>query len=122
MSSKKKGSDDKDQKPVRISAIDEDVLTALLGRELYGLEILDQLNLDRPSELKFGSLYPALNRLEKKGLVSWQWGDEVDESGGARRKYYKVTGLGARSLRAVQEYRISLGQRASQTLVMCGSL
>lgn len=111
---KKKSPDNKDQKPVRISAIDEDVLTVLLGRELYGLEILDQLNLDRPSELKFGSLYPALNRLEKKGLVSWKWGDEVDESGGARRKYYKVTGLGARSLRIVQGYRASLAQRARQ--------
>ena len=117
---KKKGPDDKAQKPVRISAIDEDVLTALLGRELYGLEILDQLNLDRPSELKFGSLYPALNRLEKKGLVSWKWGDEVDESGGARRKYYKVTGLGARSLRAVQEYRALLAQRAGQAPAMWG--
>ena len=117
---KKKGPDDKDQKPVRISAIDEDVLTALLGRELYGLEILDQLNLERPSELKFGSLYPALNRLEKKGLVSWEWGDEVDESGGARRKYYKVTGLGARSLRAVQEYRTSLAQRAGAAPAMWG--
>ncbi|MEM1239742.1 MAG: PadR family transcriptional regulator [Cyanobacteria bacterium P01_H01_bin.26] len=117
---KKKDPDNKDQKPVRISAIDEDVLTALLGRELYGLEILDQLNLDRPSELKFGSLYPALNRLEKKGLVSWKWGDEVDESGGARRKYYKVTGLGVRSLRAVQEYRAALAQRAGQAPAMCG--
>ena len=119
-SKKKKGPDDKDQKPVRISAIDEDVLTALLGRELYGLEILDQLNLNRPTELKFGSLYPALNRLQKKGLVSWQWGDEVDESGGARRKYYKVTGLGARSLRAVQEYRASLAQRTSEASAMWG--
>lgn len=117
---KKKGPDDKDQKPVRISAIDEDVLTTLLGRELYGLEILDQLNLDRPSELKFGSLYPALNRLHKKGLVSWAWGDEVDESGGARRKYYKVTGLGARSLRAVQAYRVSLARRTGEASAMWG--
>lgn len=102
------------EKSIKISAIDEDLLTVLLGRELYGLEILDQLNLDRPIELKFGSLYPALNRLEKKGLVSWKWGDEVDESGGARRKYYKVTGLGAKSLSQVQRYRATLAQRASQ--------
>lgn len=90
-------------KPVRLSAIDEDMLSLLLGRELYGLEILDQLNLDRPTNiLRFGSLYPALGRLEKKGLVSWRWGDKVDEFGGARRKYYKVTGLGASSLEAVR--------------------
>ena len=111
---------DSQDKPVRLSAIDEDILTVLLGRELYGLEILDQLNLDRPIELKFGSLYPALNRLEKKGLVSWKWGDEVDESGGARRKYYKVTGLGARALRQVQQYRAALAERAAQAQSMWG--
>ncbi len=109
---KKKSSDDEPLKPVKLSAIDEDLLTVLLGRELYGLAILDQLNLDRPvGKLKFGSLYPALNRLEKKGLVSWRWGDEVEGSGGARRKYYKITGLGARSLTAVQSYRAALSQR-----------
>lgn len=100
--------------PVKLTAIDEDVLTVLLGRELYGLEILDQLNPDRPVPLSFGSLYPALNRLDKKGLISWRWGDEMEESGGARRKYYKITGLGARSLRAVQEYRSLLLQRSQQ--------
>ena len=99
---------------VKLTAIDEDVLTVLLGRELYGLEILDQINPDRPVPLSFGSLYPALNRLEKKGLITWRWGDEMEESGGARRKYYKVTGLGARALRAVQEYRSLLVQRSQQ--------
>lgn len=67
----------------RLSAIDEDLLTALLGRELYGLEVLEVLNPGRPIKLRFGSLYPALNRLEKKGFVTWRWGDEMDESGGA---------------------------------------
>ena len=108
--------------PVKLSAIDEDILTVLLGRELYGLEILDQLNLDRPIEIRFGSLYPAMNRLEKKGLVSWKWGDEVDESGGARRKYYKVTGLGAKALSAVQQYRASLAKRPSQPTMWGGEL
>jgi PadR family transcriptional regulator, regulatory protein PadR len=104
---------DDEQDSVRISAIDEDILTVLLGRELYGLEILDELNPDRPIPLRFSSLYPALNRLEQKGLVDWKWGDEMDESGGARRKYYKVTGLGAKTLRSVQEYRMALMLRAN---------
>ena len=110
---KKKDPSDQPSKPVKLSAIDQDIITVLLGRELYGLAILDQLNLDRPIELRFGSLYPALNRLEKKGLVTWKWGDEVDESGGARRKYYKVSGLGARTLQEVQQYRAALAQRAA---------
>ncbi|MEM9120943.1 MAG: helix-turn-helix transcriptional regulator [Cyanobacteria bacterium P01_F01_bin.56] len=100
-------------KPVKLSAIDEDVLTVLMGRELYGLEILDQLNLDRPTgKLLFSSLYPALNRLEKRGLVKWRWGDEVEKSGGARRKYFKVSGQGAKSLQAVQQYRARLQTNA----------
>ena len=119
---RKKDTQNKDSEAIRISAIDEDILTVLLGRELYGLEILDQLNLDtRPSgELRFGSLYPALNRLEKKGLVSWKWGDAVDESGGARRKYYKVTGLGTKTLREVQQYRASLAERAARVNTILG--
>jgi PadR family transcriptional regulator, regulatory protein PadR len=103
-----------DQDSVRLSAIEEDVLTALLGRELYGLELLDELNPDRPIPLRFGSLYPVLNRLEKKGLVACRWGDEQADSGGARRKYYKVTGLGASTLQSVQQYRMALALRATR--------
>jgi PadR family transcriptional regulator, regulatory protein PadR len=113
MSRSKKTVDD-EQDSVRLSAIDEDILTVLLRRELYGLEILDELNPDRPIPLRFSSLYPALNRLEQKGLVDWKWGDEMADSGGARRKYYKVTGLGAKTLRSVQEYRRALASRANR--------
>ena len=102
--------------PVKLSAMDEDILTVLLGRELYGLEILDQLNINRPIELKHGSLYPAMNRLEEKGLVSWQWGDEADESGGGRRKYYEVTELGAKSLSEVQQYRVGQAKSTAKAL------
>ena len=105
---------DNKKKQTKLSALDEDILTVLLGRELYGLEILDQLNLDRPDELMFSSLYPALNRLEKKGFVSWKWGDEHDASGGARRKYYKVNGSGAAALREIQQYRAALANRSAQ--------
>jgi PadR family transcriptional regulator, regulatory protein PadR len=100
-----------DADTVRLSAIEEDILTALQSQECYGLEILDLLNPGRLIELSFGSLYPALNRLEKKGFIEWRWGDEQDGSGGARRKYYKVTGLGVTVLRDVQSYRSALAQR-----------
>ena len=103
----------------KLSALDEDILTVLMGRELYGLEILDQLNLDRPHELMFSSLYPALNRLEKKGFVSSKWGSENDSSGGARRKYYKPTGLGSNALMARRNYREGLFQRAIQSQIHC---
>jgi PadR family transcriptional regulator, regulatory protein PadR len=97
---------------VRLSAIEEDILTRMGLQEFYGLEILDELNLGRKFQLSFGSLYPALNRLDKKGFISWRWGDVQDGSGGARRKYYKITGLGASVLLGVKEYRRDLELRA----------
>jgi len=102
----------KEKKPIKLSSIDEDILTVLLGRELYGLGILDLINPDRPgTPLTYGSIYPALNRLEKKGLIESKWGDESTGSSGARRKYYKVTGLGVNTLVDIQEYRQILAQR-----------
>ena len=106
----------KEEKPVvKLSAIDQDILTVFGGRELYGLEVLDELNLDRGTKLSFGSLYPALSRLEKKGFISWRWGDEQEVSGGARRKYYKMTGLGATVLQDIERYRAALAARARES-------
>jgi transcriptional regulator len=47
-------------------------------------------------ELKEGSLYPALHRLENQKLVKTSW-REVD---GRRRKYYELTAAGHKSLAA----------------------
>lgn len=42
-------------------------------------------------ELKEGSLYPALHRLEREGLLESYW---VDAGPKRRRKYYRVTAKG----------------------------
>ena len=47
-------------------------------------------------ELKEGSLYPALHRLEQQKLVTAFW-QEVD---GRRRKYYKLSASGQKALAA----------------------
>ncbi|MHC5855258.1 PadR family transcriptional regulator [Nostoc sp.] len=100
---------------VKLSSLEEDILTVMGTQKIYGLEMLEGLNQGRPIPIGFGSLYPTLNRLEKKGLISWKWGDEQDKTGGARRKYYEVTGAGANVLREVQGYRRLLALRAQQS-------
>jgi transcriptional regulator len=47
-------------------------------------------------ELKEGSLYPALHRLERQKLLSSNW----READGRRRKYYRLTSAGAKALEA----------------------
>ena len=44
-----------------------------------------------------GALYPALHRLERKGLLDEEWG--VSETG-REAKYYSLTSLGRTQLRA----------------------
>ena len=47
--------------------------------------------------LEHGSLYPALHRLERKGLVSAKW--EVHKERKREFKYYRLTPAGRRQLR-----------------------
>ena len=46
-------------------------------------------------EVNQGSLYPALQRLEKQGLISSEWGT-TDNS--RRARYYRLTAAGRRAL------------------------
>ena len=70
----------------------------------YGYEI-SQTVLARSAErfeLKEGSLYPALHRLERQKLLTSFWREE----GGRRRKYYQITASGRKALEARrQEWR-----------------
>ena len=44
-----------------------------------------------------------LSRMEKKGYVDSRWGDDTEERSGARKRYYRLTGLGERVLNIQQE-------------------
>lgn len=97
-----------------LSGLEEDILTALLGRSLYGLQIskaiADASNGGR--RIGVGSLYPTLRRLERKGFVSSHWeGDSTGEKrGGARRRYYKISPDGSSVLLENRQVRENLLQ------------
>ncbi len=46
-------------------------------------------------EVNQGSLYPALQRLEKEGLITSDWGTTENNR---RARYYELTGAGRRAL------------------------
>jgi len=50
-------------------------------------------------EVNQGSLYPALYRLEDRGLIESEWGISPE---GRRAKFYALTGVGKRALREEQ--------------------
>lgn len=97
--------------PLDVSPREELVLLALHSKELYGLQIPQAMSDASGGARKFqiGSLYPTLHSLEKKGLIESRWGDEErDDRGGARRRYYKLTGAGVSALEAIQSFRANL--------------
>lgn len=95
---------DSNRKTTSLSALGEDILTVLLGRELYGLQISKAIEESSYGQRKIGvgSLYPTLRRLEKKGFIISHWetkeGDKQNKRSGARRRYYRITPAGSKAL------------------------
>ena len=79
------------------------VLQALAGGSEYGFDIIDATTL--PS----GTVYPALSRLERDGLVKSSWEDPVKAHRDRRppRRYYRLSSEGRRALdRALADLRV----------------
>jgi len=53
--------------------------------------------------LKEGSLYPALYRMERQGLISARWETAPADSPGPRRRVYRLTAKGRRRLDAARD-------------------
>ena len=82
----------------------EVILSALRLRKRYGLEIMEAIEKSGGKQIGFNSLYPNLKKLEKKGFVNSEWGSELpEEHTGARRKYYRITGIGIQALETKQK-------------------
>jgi len=60
---------------------------------MYGYQIVKELEARSQGYFKFkeGTLYPALHRLEKTGLISGSWQTLVN---GRQRRYYHITDKG----------------------------
>ncbi len=67
------------------------------GRELYGLEMVEASK----GELRKGTVYVTLTRLEEKGYITSRR-EKVRDGVSIPKRLYKPTGLGARIFRALE--------------------
>jgi len=76
------------------------ILASLEAGAAHGWEIWTRLEAagDGALQLKEGSLYPALYRLEKDGLVAARWESASSGRRGPRRRIYRLTAKGKRRL------------------------
>jgi PadR family transcriptional regulator len=86
------------------------VLKSISLEPMHGYGILlriQQLSSDR-LQIQQGSLYPALYRLEYRGLIKAEWGESDNNR---KAKYYQLTAEGRRQLKVETENwnRLSAG-------------
>ena len=95
---------------VRMTQITALVLRAVASGHRYGFDVMEACGM--PS----GTVYPALRRLEKAGLLGsgWEKDEDARAAGRPRRRTYKITTLGRKALpdaeAKLDEVRRLLGQ------------
>lgn len=84
-----------------LSPIAFHILVSLAGQDRHGYDIMKQVEADSEGRviISIGTLYGAIKRLLKMGLI-----EESDREPGPdedpRRRYYRITGLGERVAKA----------------------
>lgn len=88
-----------------IGDFEQRILFALihLGADAYGVTIRNEIEGRTGRAVSAGALYTALDRLEKRGMVSSHLGDPTPERGGKRKRLYTVEPAGERALAHVYE-------------------
>ena len=78
------------------------LLRLLRSSQLNGWDIMQRIQLVSGEVLSVtpGALYPALHRLEERGLVRAEWGASENNR---QAKFYKLTAAGRKQLEAERE-------------------
>jgi PadR family transcriptional regulator PadR len=100
---------DQEQTPLLQGTLDLLILKSLALQEMHGLGIARRVGqiTSETFQVKPGSLFPALHRMEQEGWLTSTWGESENNR---RAKYYRLTKAGRRQLEAETERwgRISL--------------
>lgn len=78
------------------------ILALLEERERHGYEMAKLIDQRSRGAITIyaASLYPTLYRLERRGVIEGRW---VERAGQRRRRYYRLTTAGQRSLAAQRD-------------------
>lgn len=81
---------------------------AVLYQNAYGVSIKKDIESRLDRKVSIGALRTALKRLEKKGLLSSEFGEATQVRGGKRKRYYKVTPYGVKVAESMMDARRQL--------------
>lgn len=75
---------------------------ARLGADAYGVPIVDELERQTGRRVSRASVYVALKRLEKKGLIASLLGEPTPERGGRAKRFFQISPTAERRLQDVR--------------------
>ncbi len=76
------------------------LVVATLGADAYGVRLREELAARTGRDVAIGSVYAALERLERRGYIAGSVGDPTPERGGRAKKYFRLEPEGLEALRA----------------------
>ncbi len=74
-----------------------------LQENAYAFMIREKLKEITDKTWAFGAIFISLDRLEKKGYVESFLGNETPERGGRKKRFYKVTSHGLKTLAEIRK-------------------
>jgi PadR family transcriptional regulator PadR len=88
------------QKQQTLGEIEQLVLLVImrLGDDAYGMRVSDELTVRTGRDVAIGSVYAALDRLEKRGLICSRVGASSPKRGGRAKRYFAVERSGVEAL------------------------
>lgn len=100
---------EKTRKELLQGTLDLLILKLLATAKMHGWDISKKIQLVSRDRLllKQGSLYPALHRLEERGLIAAEWG--VSEAGRSA-KFYRLTSFGKTELEEEKSHWLSFAE------------
>ena len=81
------------------------LLALLLDQPMYGYQLVREIERRSSGYFRFkeGTLYPALHRLERDGLVTGAWRESPTGQNRKNRRYYYITETGRSRLTTMLE-------------------
>jgi DNA-binding PadR family transcriptional regulator len=84
------------------------VAISALRDDAYGVSIRTKMREQTGRQASIGSIYEALDRMERAGLLTSRPGEPRPERGGRARRYFKITAAGANAYEEKRQTTLSV--------------
>ncbi|MCF2501269.1 PadR family transcriptional regulator [Dyadobacter chenhuakuii] len=86
------------------------LVVAASTEQMYGVPVMEQLQLHSGRSFTIGAVHTTLYRLEEKGFLSSSVGGATTDRGGRRKRFFALTAAGATVLAEIRTMRENLWQ------------